>query len=191
MAGAAPDRCGRSCRMTVLGRSCWMGAGASCMLLRCPAGVVRNLGSRDGWAKQWTAFMEQPLLPAPTLLKFAGGLDAGRLMSAEELGVAGDPKPEAMTGAAGSWAGRAGRQLNTDEATSSAQPAYPCSAVLCCSCAAGGESRARELLDSFLGGCAAGCERDGPAGAGWRCMLVGNGAAVCSPAQPCKHNTDH
>ncbi|PRW57446.1 deoxyribodipyrimidine photo-lyase [Chlorella sorokiniana] len=80
-------------------------------------GVVRNLASRDGWAKQWTAFMEQPLLPAPTRLKFAGGLDAGQLLSADELGVAGDPKPEAMKG---------------------------------------GERRARELLDSFLGGRAAG-----------------------------------
>ncbi|KAI7842208.1 hypothetical protein COHA_004121 [Chlorella ohadii] len=80
-------------------------------------GVVRNLASRDGWAKQWTAFMEQPLVPAPAKLKFASGLDAGRLMSAAELGVAGDPKPEAMKG---------------------------------------GEIRARELLDSFLGGRAAG-----------------------------------
>ena len=71
------------------------------------AGVVRNLKSRDGWAKQWTKFMEQPLLPAPANIKFASGLDARRLMSAAELGVAGDPKPEAIIGEGSRmWAGK-------------------------------------------------------------------------------------
>lgn len=43
--------------------------------------------------------MEAPMLTVPARLRLAGGIDHGRLLGAEELGVAGDPKPEAMRGA--------------------------------------------------------------------------------------------
>lgn len=33
-------------------------------------GVIRKLNSRDGWAKQWYAFMNQHVLPVPTSLRF-------------------------------------------------------------------------------------------------------------------------
>ncbi|KAL4452102.1 hypothetical protein ABPG75_007764 [Micractinium tetrahymenae] len=84
-------------------------------------GVTRNLASRDGWAKRWTKLMEAPMLPAPAQLRLAGDVDDGRLMGAQELGVEGEPKPEAMKG---------------------------------------GESRAQALLDSFLGGRAAGYSKN-------------------------------
>lgn len=63
-------------------------------------GVVRGLTTRDGWAKQWTTYMELPLLPPPAQLRLAGGVDGGRLMEAAELGVQGEAKPEAMRGGA-------------------------------------------------------------------------------------------
>ncbi|KAL4437493.1 hypothetical protein ABPG77_003474 [Micractinium sp. CCAP 211/92] len=84
-------------------------------------GVTRNLASRDGWAKRWTKHMEAPMLPVPARLRLAGGIDRGRLLGAEDLGVMGEPKPEAMKG---------------------------------------GEARAQALLDSFLGGRAAGYSKN-------------------------------
>ncbi len=143
--------------------------------------MVRNLASRDGWAKQWTAFMEQPLVPAPAKLKFASGLDAGRLMSAAELGVAGDPKPEAMKGVEGGC-GRCSRMPTAGQlprCTFVSRLAPTTATLPATVCRAGGESRARELLDSFLGGRAAGCEW---AGQRQRCMFF---ACIAAAARLC------
>ena len=130
--------------------------------------------------------MEQPLLPAPANIEFASGLDAGRLMSAAELGVAGDPKPEAMTGMGRPiWAGKdASRRASVRCSASPSTLILTLPTSLKCgvpvtACGAGGESRARELLDSFLGGRAAGCKWQGRAGQG---LLV----CACI-AQPCGH----
>lgn len=38
------------------------------------------------------------MLPVPARLRLAGGIDRGRLLGAEDLGVTGEPKPEAMKG---------------------------------------------------------------------------------------------
>ncbi len=49
-------------------------------------GVIRRLGSRDGWAGKWDAFMQEPITPAPRVLPAIETLDIGALPSAEDIG---------------------------------------------------------------------------------------------------------
>jgi len=56
-------------------------------------GVVRRLGSRDGWAQQWDRRMLRPQVPAPAALP-PHGEAAGALPSAADLGLAPDPAQE-------------------------------------------------------------------------------------------------
>ncbi len=67
-------------------------------------GVVRRLGSRDGWARNWDRFMAEPPIPPPAALAPLSGLTPGALPEAADLGLAGDPCPERQRG--GRAAGR-------------------------------------------------------------------------------------
>jgi len=68
-------------------------------LLETPQhGVVRRLRSRDGWARRWEAFMNEPLTPAPAALEPIPCLELGAIPSATELGLRADPCPERQRG---------------------------------------------------------------------------------------------
>jgi deoxyribodipyrimidine photo-lyase len=61
------------------------------------SGVVRGLGDRDGWARQWERFMRAPM-PAPPRALAPLGLDAGTIPDAASLGLAPDPCPGRQPG---------------------------------------------------------------------------------------------
>ncbi|MFM9072216.1 MAG: deoxyribodipyrimidine photo-lyase, partial [Cyanobium sp.] len=61
-------------------------------------GVVRALGSRDGWARRWEARMAEPLTPPPNALQPLAGIDPGAIPSPAELGLAPDPCPQRQRG---------------------------------------------------------------------------------------------
>ncbi|MFM8525615.1 MAG: FAD-binding domain-containing protein [Cyanobacteriota bacterium] len=65
----------------------------------CPQfGVIRRLGSRNGWARRWEERMGEPLTPVPAGLSPLDGLDPGPLPSAAALDLAPDPCPERQPG---------------------------------------------------------------------------------------------
>ncbi|MEM9669159.1 MAG: deoxyribodipyrimidine photo-lyase [Pseudomonadota bacterium] len=55
------------------------------------AGVVRRLGSRDGWARRWDAFMAEPETMPPRALLPIDGVEPGKIPTAEDLGLKPDP----------------------------------------------------------------------------------------------------
>ena len=59
-------------------------------------GVIRKLGSRNGWAKQWDAFMAEAITPAPPLAPL--DVDAGAIPTARDIGLPPDPCPGRQTG---------------------------------------------------------------------------------------------
>ncbi|MEO0326590.1 MAG: FAD-binding domain-containing protein [Myxococcota bacterium] len=61
-------------------------------------GVVRRLGSRDGWASRWTQRMRRPLLPAPEHVPVPGDLERGVLPAPATLGVVPRPLSERQLG---------------------------------------------------------------------------------------------
>jgi deoxyribodipyrimidine photo-lyase len=61
-------------------------------------GVVRRLGSRDGWSRRWEARMAEPILPPPAALPALSGLDPGPIPSAADLALAPDPCPGRQPG---------------------------------------------------------------------------------------------
>ena len=61
-------------------------------------GVVRKLGSRDGWARSWDRFMAEPVTPAPAALPPLAGLEPGTLPREADLGLLEDPCPERQGG---------------------------------------------------------------------------------------------
>ncbi len=61
-------------------------------------GVIRKLGSRDGWARRWDRFMAEAVTPAPRALRPLTGIEPGAIPTAAELGLAPDPCPERQTG---------------------------------------------------------------------------------------------
>lgn len=61
------------------------------------SGVVRGLSSRDGWARQWEAFMRAPQAEAPAGLAPLG-IEPGPIPTAAELGLAPDPCPGRQAG---------------------------------------------------------------------------------------------
>jgi deoxyribodipyrimidine photo-lyase len=64
-----------------------------------PAGVVRRLGSRNGWAKRWDRDMARPALAMPDALRPASPApEPGPLPDAAALGLPPDPCPERQPG---------------------------------------------------------------------------------------------
>ena len=59
-------------------------------------GVIRRLGSRNGWAKAWDRQMAEPLAKVPTLAPV--NVELGALPSGRDLGLAPDPCPERQVG---------------------------------------------------------------------------------------------
>ena len=62
------------------------------------SGVIRAIGTRDGWARRWTAQMRRPAIPAPAALRPVPGVESECMPAAAALGVAPDPCPERQPG---------------------------------------------------------------------------------------------
>lgn len=60
-------------------------------------GVIRALGTRNGWAREWDRFMAQPVHAAPPLTPFAS-LELGAIPRARDMGLPPDPCPERQRG---------------------------------------------------------------------------------------------
>ena len=54
-------------------------------------GVVRRLRRRDGWARRWDRFMQEPETPAPDALAPLPAIEPGEIPRAQDLGLAADP----------------------------------------------------------------------------------------------------
>ena len=65
------------------------------------AGVIRRMGSRNGWAKRWDSFMAEPVTPPPRALPPLETIDPGAIPTAADLGLATDLCPERQTGERG------------------------------------------------------------------------------------------
>ena len=61
-------------------------------------GVTRRLRSRDDWAGLWAAAMGRPEAPFPRRVAPVDGLDPGRIVAPEELGIGPGRRPEAQRG---------------------------------------------------------------------------------------------
>ncbi|MEO1139959.1 MAG: FAD-binding domain-containing protein [Pseudomonadota bacterium] len=59
-------------------------------------GVIRRLGSRDGWAKSWDAFMAEPVTDVPNLPPV--DIELGKIPYAIDLGLGPDACPERQSG---------------------------------------------------------------------------------------------
>ncbi|WP_135506222.1 FAD-binding domain-containing protein [Roseovarius aestuariivivens] len=59
-------------------------------------GVIRRLGSRNGWAKQWDSFMAEPVREPPALHPLE--IEPGGIPSADDLGLGKDPCPDRQRG---------------------------------------------------------------------------------------------
>ncbi|MEM7547528.1 MAG: deoxyribodipyrimidine photo-lyase [Pseudomonadota bacterium] len=68
------------------------------------SGVIRRIGSRDGWARRWDAFMAEPASAPPPLAPLRA-IDPGPVPRARDLGLRADPCPDRQEG--GSRAGGA------------------------------------------------------------------------------------
>ncbi|MEM8851275.1 MAG: FAD-binding domain-containing protein [Pseudomonadota bacterium] len=69
----------------------------------CDSGVIRRLGSRDGWAAKRERFVRKPLADLPSSLT-GPALDLGAIPTADALGLDPDPCPDRQAG--GRIAGR-------------------------------------------------------------------------------------
>lgn len=61
-------------------------------------GVIRRLGSRNGWAKRWDAFMGEPEIDTPKSLPPLSNITSGTIPTAGHLGLKRDPCPQRQTG---------------------------------------------------------------------------------------------
>ena len=61
-------------------------------------GVVRGLGSRDGWSGQWESRMRAPIMEGPRALPPVETQVVGEIPSAEQLGIPRDPCPDRQRG---------------------------------------------------------------------------------------------
>ena len=61
-------------------------------------GVIRRLGSRQGWARRWEVRMAEPIASPPQALTPLQGLDPGPIPTAHDLGLAADPCPGRQRG---------------------------------------------------------------------------------------------
>jgi len=57
-------------------------------------GVIRKLGNRDGWSRQWDARMRLPEAVPPQRLPAVSGIEPGRIPSAVELGICSTSRRE-------------------------------------------------------------------------------------------------
>jgi deoxyribodipyrimidine photo-lyase len=85
------------------------------------SGVVRRLGSRDGWARRWEARMGAPVVVTPDALPPLGAIEPGPIPDMPVPGLAADPCPGRQPGgrAAGlatleSFLGARGRTYHRD-----------------------------------------------------------------------------
>lgn len=62
------------------------------------SGVIRRLGSRNGWAKRWDAFMAEPESMPPRALPPIDDVQPGEIPTAKDLGLAPDPCPGRQCG---------------------------------------------------------------------------------------------
>lgn len=62
------------------------------------SGVIRRLTSRDGWAKEWDAFMAEPEEAPPSALVQLESIEIGSIPKARELGLAADHCPGRQRG---------------------------------------------------------------------------------------------
>lgn len=65
---------------------------------RRQTGVVRRLGSRDGWARRWDRQMREPAVPVPLHLMPVPDVEPGCIPTARDLGLGDDPCPGRQTG---------------------------------------------------------------------------------------------
>ena len=61
-------------------------------------GTIRRLGTRNGWAKRWDAFMAEPETPIPPALRPLDGIEPGAVPSASDLRLRPDACPERQPG---------------------------------------------------------------------------------------------
>ena len=61
------------------------------------SGVIRRLGSRDGWARRWDALMAEPEALPPLALPPLGH-EPGSIPTADDIGLVPDPCPERQAG---------------------------------------------------------------------------------------------
>ncbi len=61
-------------------------------------GTIRRLGSRNGWAKRWDAFMAEPETPSPLALAPLDDIAPGAIPSGTDLGLRPDACPERQQG---------------------------------------------------------------------------------------------
>ena len=60
-------------------------------------GVIRGLKTRNGWAKKWDRFMDEPVTPAPDALDCLD-VDSETIPDADVLGLRPDPCPDRQEG---------------------------------------------------------------------------------------------
>lgn len=63
-------------------------------------GVIRRLKNRDGWSAAWQSRMNEPLTPEPKHLVPAGSVDAGKIQTAEQLGLPTSERTSVQEGGA-------------------------------------------------------------------------------------------
>lgn len=61
-------------------------------------GVIRNLGTRDGWAARWSKFMSRPIPEMPRALHAQSGIEPEGLRTAKELGLSPPSQNEVQHG---------------------------------------------------------------------------------------------
>ncbi|MEM7006805.1 MAG: deoxyribodipyrimidine photo-lyase [Pseudomonadota bacterium] len=62
------------------------------------SGVIRRIGTRDGWAKRWDAFMAEAETSPPAALRQLDSIEPGPIPTASDLGLLADPCPGRQTG---------------------------------------------------------------------------------------------
>ena len=65
-----------------------------------PAGVIRVLERREGWARRWDRLMAEPVTPPPEVLRPVPDIPLGSVPDAAALGLPPDPCRNASPAAA-------------------------------------------------------------------------------------------
>lgn len=61
-------------------------------------GVIRKLGTRDGWSARWASFMSKPTIETPGVIAAPSGIRAGEIRGFEALGLAPAEQHEVQRG---------------------------------------------------------------------------------------------